>query len=93
MDTQLPYIVSSFLMVPVSLSALSPDRSTWLGADHLISGGGVEENMEINKMFPILLKINKLFPSLLEINKLFLKLPEKNELFHPKKNLFVGLIP
>ena len=54
---------------------------------------GVEENMEINKMFPILLKINKLFPSLLEINKLFLKLPEKNGLFHPKNNLFAGLIP
>ena len=65
-----------------------------LGADHLISGGGgVEENMEINKIFPILLKINKIFPSLLEINKLFLILPEKNELFHPKNNLFVGLIP
>ena len=55
--------------------------------------GGVEENMEINKIFPILLKINKIFPSLLEINKLFLILPEKNELFHPKNNLFVGLIP
>ena len=41
-----------------------------------LGGGGVEENMEINKMFPILLKINKLFPSLLEINRLFLKLPE-----------------
>ena len=67
-----------------------------LGVDHLISGGGgggVEENMEINKIFPILLKINKIFPSLLEINKLFLILPEKNELFHPKNNLFVGLIP
>ena len=56
-------------------------------------GGGVEENMEINKIFPILLKINKIFPSLLEINKLFLILPEKNELFHPKNNFFVGLIP
>ena len=65
----------------------------YLGADHLISGGGVEENMEINKIFPILLKINKIFPSLLEINKLFLILPEKNELFHPKNNLFLGLIP
>ena len=73
-------------------------QGIFLGADHLISGGGgggggVEENKEINKMFPILLKINKLFPSLLEINKLFLKLPEKNGLFHPKKNLFAGLIP
>ena len=58
-----------------------------------IWGGGVEENLEINKIFPILLKINKIFPSLLEINKLFLILPEKNELFHPKNNLFVGLIP
>ena len=29
-------------------------------------GGGGEENMEINKMFPILLKINKLFSFLLE---------------------------
>ena len=55
--------------------------------------GGVEENMEINKIFPIWLKINKLFLSLLEINKLFLKLPEKNGLFHPKNNLFAGLIP
>ena len=35
---------------------------TWGGG-----GGGVEENMEINKMFPILLKINKLFLVLLEI--------------------------
>ena len=42
--------------------------------------------MEINKMFPILLKINKLFPSLL------LKLPDKNGLFHPKNNLFADLI-
>ena len=34
-----------------------------LEAGHLISGGGgeVEENMEINKLSPILLKINKLF--------------------------------
>ena len=31
-------------------------------------GGGGEENMEINKLFPILLKINKLLPSLLEID-------------------------
>ena len=42
-------------------------------------GGGVEEN-------------NKLFPSLLEINKLFLNCQEKME-FHPKNNLFAGLIP
>ena len=40
--------------------------------------------MEINKLFPILLKINKLFPSLLEINRLFLNLPEKMHRFTPK---------
>ena len=40
--------------------------------------------MEINKLFPILLKINKLFPSLLEINRLFLKLPVKMDCFTPK---------
>ena len=31
-------------------------------------GGGVEENIEKNKLFPILLKINKLFLFLLKIN-------------------------
>ena len=42
---------------------------------YLWGGGGgavVEEHMEINKLFPILLKINKLFPSLLEITDCFL---------------------
>ena len=48
--------------------------------------GGVEENMEINKLFPILLKINKLFPSLLEISRLFFKLPKKMDC-SPQKQL------
>ena len=42
-----------------------------------IWGGGVEENMEINEMFPILIKINKLFPSLLEINKIVFEIARK----------------
>ena len=40
-------------------------------------GGGVEENMEINKIFFILLKINKKISTLLKINKLFLDVKKK----------------
>ena len=40
--------------------------------DNWGGGGGVEENVEINKTFFILLKINKMFSTLLKINKLFL---------------------
>ena len=70
-----------------SLSRNGPNLTSALqrGGPFDIGGGvGVEENMEINKKFLILLKINKLFPSLLEINKLFLKLPEKMDRFTPK---------
>ena len=49
--------------------------------------------MEINQMFPHFAK-NKYIVSLLAgNNRLFFKLPEKNGLFHPKNNLFAGLIP
>ena len=48
-------------------------------------GGGVEENMEINKIFFILLKINKMFSTLLKINKLFLDMSKKKKFCPPKK--------
>ena len=43
--------------------------------------------MEINKMFPILLKINKLFPSLLEINQIVLEIARKKWIVSPQKQL------
>ena len=42
-------------------------------------GGGVEENMELNKIFFILLKINKLF----------LDMSKKIKSFAPKKKCFL----